>query len=113
MAQDPLSKPLTALDEGEKFDWLELLRCEYIGPRTFQRLLNRHGSAGAALAALLQLIASSKAGRPIRIATIEETEREIEATFKLGGRFIALCEPEYPMLLRRADSAPPLIAAIF
>jgi DNA processing protein len=89
---------------------LQLLRCENIGPRTFQRLLNRHGSAGAALAALPELIASGKAGRPIRIATIEETEREIEATFKLGGRFIALCEPEYPMLLRRTDSAPPLIA---
>jgi DNA processing protein len=59
---------------------------------------------------LPELIASGKAGRPIRIATIEETEREIEATFKLGGRFIALCEPEYPMLLRRTDSAPPLIA---
>ncbi|HWX13880.1 MAG TPA: hypothetical protein VNY06_03265 [Methylocella sp.] len=84
MAQDPLSKPLTALDEGEKFDWLELLRCEYIGPRTFQRLLNRHGSAGAALAALPELIASGKAGRPIRIATIEETEREIEATLNLA-----------------------------
>jgi hypothetical protein len=45
---------------------LALLRCENIGPRTFQRLLNRHGSAGA-LAALPELIASGKAGRPIRL----------------------------------------------
>jgi DNA processing protein len=47
---------------------------------------------------------------PIRIATVEETEREIEATVKQGGHFVALCEPEYPMLLRRTSSASPLIA---
>jgi hypothetical protein len=29
---------------------------------------------------------------------------------RLGGRFIGICEPDYPALLRRAASAPPLIA---
>ncbi|MGB6176479.1 MAG: hypothetical protein WBF43_09120 [Methylocella sp.] len=52
-----------SLDDGERFDWLRLLRCENIGPRTFNVLLNRHGSAGAALAALPALIASGKPGR--------------------------------------------------
>jgi DNA processing protein len=106
----PLGKPLEPLNERERFDWLRLLRCENIGPRTFHHLLDRHGSAGAALSALPELLASGKAGRPIRIATIAETEREIEATFKLGGRFIAICEPDYPALLRHTASAPPLIA---
>jgi DNA processing protein len=54
MEYGPLApETLTNLDEGERFDWLRLLRCENIGPRTFQVLLRRHGSAGAALAALL------------------------------------------------------------
>jgi predicted Rossmann fold nucleotide-binding protein DprA/Smf involved in DNA uptake len=53
------------LDNGERFDWLRLLRCENIGPRTFQVLLSRHGSAGAALAALPALIASGKPGRQL------------------------------------------------
>jgi DNA processing protein len=110
MAEGPPDPPLRSLDEGERFDWLRLLRCENIGPRTFQYLLNRHGSAGAALAALPELIAKGKAGRPIRIAAIEEIEREIEATFKLGGRFVAVCESDYPALLRRTASAPPVIA---
>jgi hypothetical protein len=91
-------------------DWLRLLRCENIGPRTFNVLLSRHGSAGAALAALPALIASGKPGRPIRIATVEETEREIEAAQRLGARFIGIGEPDYPALLRRTASAPPLIA---
>ena len=64
------AETLAPLDDSERFDWLRLLRCENIGPRTFQVLLSRHGSAGAALAALPALIAalpaliaSGKAGR--------------------------------------------------
>jgi len=57
------AETLAPLDDSERFDWLRLLRCENIGPRTFQVLLSRHGSAGAALAALAALIASGKAGR--------------------------------------------------
>ena len=56
------------------------------------------------------MIASGKAGRPIRIATIAEIEREIEATHRVGARFIGSGEPDYPALLRRTASAPPLIA---
>jgi len=110
MIQNQPGRPLGALSDEERFDWLRLLRCENVGPRTFQLLLDRHGSAAAALAVLPELIARGKIGRPIRIASIEETGREIEATLKLGGRFVALCEPDYPVLLRRTASAPPLIA---
>lgn len=106
----PYPKTHVSLTCAERFDWLRLLRSDNIGPRTFQALLGRHGSAAAALAALPSLIASGKAGRPIRIATIEETEREIEATKTLGGQLIAICEPSYPSFLRDTASAPPLIA---
>jgi DNA processing protein len=104
------SETLRSLDDGERFDCLRLLRRENIGPRTFAVLLSRHGSAGAALAALPALIASGKAGRPIRIANIEEIEREIEATHRAGARFIGIGEPDYPALLRRTASAPPMLA---
>jgi DNA processing protein len=111
MEETPLApETLTNLDDGERFDWLRLLRCENIGPRTFNVLLSRHGSAGAALAALPALIARGKPGRPIRIATSEETEREIDAAQHLGARFIGINEPDYPALLRATASAPPLIA---
>ena len=111
MEETPLApETLGPLDDGERFDWLRLLRCENIGPRTFQALLSRHGSAGAALAALPALIASGKPGRPIRIATSEETERELEAAQRFGARFIGINEPDYPALLRRTASSPPLIA---
>ncbi len=101
---------LRPLGDDERFNWLRLLRSENIGPRTFAMLLSRYGSGGAALAALPSLIANGKAGRPIRIATVEEVEREIEAAYRAGARFIGISEPDYPALLRRIASAPPLIA---
>lgn len=111
MEPSPLyPSPPVRLDARERFDWLRLLRCENIGPQTFQRLIGRFGSAGAALSALPALVAEGKQGRTIQIAAAGDIEREIEAVERLGGRFIGICEPEYPALLRRIRWAPPMIA---
>jgi DNA processing protein len=105
MEASPLApETLANLDDGERLDWLRLLRCENIGPRTFNVLLSRHGSAGAALAALPALIASGKPGRPIRIASIEETEREIEGTQRLGARVLSALTSR---IIRRFCGSPP------
>jgi DNA processing protein len=95
------------LSEAQRFDWLRLIRSESVGPRSFRALINRYGSAKAALAALPALAARGKA---VRIASVEEIEREMAAAARCGARFIAIGEPDYPPLLRRIDSAPPLIA---
>jgi DNA processing protein len=96
------------LTDEQRIAWLRLIRSESIGPRTFQTLVNRHGGAGAALEALPQI--ARRSGRPgLKIASRDEVEREIEATHRLGGRFVATGEPEYPKALRAIDSAPPLI----
>ena len=96
------------LTDEQRIAWLRLIRSESIGPRTFQTLVNRRGGAGAALEALPQI--ARRSGRPgLKIASRDEVEREIEATHRLGGRFVATGEPEYPKTLRAIDSAPPLI----
>jgi DNA processing protein len=83
------------LTDEQRIAWLRLIRSESIGPRTFQTLVNRHGGAGAALEALPQI--ARRSGRPgLKIASRDEVEREIEATHRLGGRFVATGEPEYP-----------------
>jgi DNA processing protein len=99
-----------ALTDRQRFDWLRLIRSESIGPRTFRALTNRFGSAGAALDALPELARES--GRSIRICTAAEAEREFEAMRRLGARFIALGEPDYPKPLQAIDSAPPLLALL-
>ena len=105
------SKPASIrLSDAQRFDWLRLIRSENVGPRTFRALINNCGSAGAALDALPDLARRGGASKPIRIASIEEIERELAAARRVGVRFIALGEPEYPPALRQIDSAPPIIA---
>ncbi|HXW70791.1 MAG TPA: DNA-processing protein DprA [Methylocella sp.] len=101
---------LVPLSEAERLNWLRLLRCDNVGPRTFESLLRRYGSAGAALAALPGLIAKAKSARSIRIPPREEIEHEMSLIQSVGGRFLAICEPDYPPLLRHTASAPPVIA---
>jgi DNA processing protein len=95
------------LDDEQRLAWLRLIRSENVGPRTFRALVNRFGGAAAALSALPEV--ARAAGRRIRIATREEAERELEAAARLGARFVATGEPDYPKPLRAIDTAPPLI----
>ncbi len=107
MAKTPKAPKLS---DEQRFDWLRLIRSENVGPRTFRALLNNCGGARAALEALPELARRGGAARPIRVASVEEIERELDAARKFGVRFIASAEPEYPPVLRQIDSAPPVLA---
>ena len=97
------------LTDEQRLDWLRLIRSERIGPRTFRALVNQFGGARAALDALPDL--SRHAGRPrLRITSQAEAAREMEAAQRLGSRFVAQGEPDYPRPLLAIDTAPPLIA---
>ncbi|GJD96508.1 DNA-processing protein DprA [Methylobacterium iners] len=96
------------LDDAQRLDWLRLIRTEGVGPRTFRTLINRFGGAGAALEALPDL--AGRQGRRVVPPTRAQAQAEIEAASRLGVRLVAMGEPEYPRLLRAADSAPPLLA---
>ena len=97
-------------DEARRFAWLRLYRSENIGPRTFAMLLKRFGSAEAALDSLPELLRKTKPGRPIRLASVGDIEREMEAARRMGARFLCLDEPDFPSLLREIDSAPAVVA---
>ena len=81
-----------------------------VGPRTFRALTTNCGSVRGALDALPELARRGGAKRPIRIASIEEVEKELIAARKFGVRFVALGEPDYPPALQEIDSAPPILA---
>ncbi|ADH88825.1 DNA protecting protein DprA [Ancylobacter novellus DSM 506] len=98
------------LDLGQRRDWLRLIRTENVGPRAFRSLVNRFGGAAAALDALPALARRGGGLIPPRIPSAAEAEAEMAALDRMGGRFIALGEPDYPELLRQIDDAPPLIA---
>ena len=106
--QPPPRARLTLTDE-QRLQWLMLIRSENVGPATFRDLVNHFGSAAAALDALPGLAARGGVAARIRIATRIEAEAELEAASRLGARFVAMGEPDYPPLLRALDHPPPLI----
>ncbi len=89
-------------------DWLRLVRTSGIGPITFRQLLQRFGSAGAALAALPDL-ARRGGGKTPRIATADDARREMALVEKLGARYLFVGQGLYPRLLAALEDAPPLI----
>lgn len=98
------------LSRIQRLAWLRLMRTENVGPQTFRQLVNREGSAEAALEALPQL--TRRVGVSSRIPSLAEAEDEIAALEKLGGRLVASSEPGYPPLLRHIHAAPPLLAVV-
>jgi DNA processing protein len=95
------------LTDAQRVAWLRLIRSDNVGPQTFRQLVNREGSAQAALEALPRL--SKARSISIRIPSTAEAEDEIAATQQLGGRIVASSEPGYPPLLRYIAAAPPLL----
>ncbi|WP_163269804.1 DNA-processing protein DprA [Chelativorans alearense] len=98
------------LDDRQRRAWLRLIRTENVGPTTFRDLINRFGSAEAALAELPELAHKGGAQR-IRIPSEAEIDAELDAARRMNARFVAIGEAHYPPLLARADNPPPLIAA--
>lgn len=98
------------LSDRQRTSWLRLIRTDNVGPATFRDLINRFGSADAALELLPELMLSGGASRPSRIPTLTEAEDEIGRAAAFGARFVAIGEADYPSMLRRMDHPPPLLA---
>ncbi|MDB5590980.1 DNA-processing protein DprA [Enterovirga sp.] len=97
------------LSDQQRLDWLRLIRSDRIGPRSFRALVNQFGGAGPALEALPDLARRSGRGA-LRITSPSEAARELAELERLGGRFVAQGEADYPRALLAIDSAPPLLA---
>ncbi|AKI01009.1 DNA protecting protein DprA [Hoeflea sp. IMCC20628] len=101
-----------ALSDRQRLSWLRLIRSDNVGPATFRDLINHFGSAETAIEQLPELSRRGGSARTIRVASIDDAERELEAAHRFGAVFIGIGEPDYPPALRRIDGAPPLLSAI-
>ena len=95
-----------ALDET--LDWLQLARCEGVGPVTWTALLERHRTVGAALKAVGRQPLAGGALR--RLPGRTELMAELESLAELGGRMLVRTRPGYPPLLQPLPDAPPVLA---
>jgi DNA processing protein len=96
-----------ALTRPQRTAWLRLLRTENVGPVTFRQLLNRFGSAEAALEALPGLL--QRTGTTPRITTQTQAEDELAGLERFGARLVASGEADYPQLLNYIPASPPLV----
>jgi DNA processing protein len=99
------------LSNAQRRAWLRLSRTQNVGAVTFAQLIERFGSAEAALEALPGLVKRGGGDR-VRVPSNDDIDREIAALDKLGGRMLASCEPEFPRGLAAADPPPPIISAL-
>lgn len=92
-------------------DRLRLARCPGIGAATVRRLLERFGTATAAIAALPDMAARS--GRPPPpVPRPQDVRRELDALAALGGRMLYLGAPGYPAWLALLDDPPPALSVL-
>ncbi len=104
-----MTPALRRLDGAELLAWLRLSRSENVGPRTFHYLIQRFGTASAAIAALPRL-PQRPGAKPVRLAPLADVEREAEALGRAGLSLLPACDPTYPAPLRAIESAPPILA---
>ncbi|MBK3745479.1 DNA-protecting protein DprA [Paraburkholderia aspalathi] len=109
MNESANSKLGIRLSDRQRLNWLRLIRSDNIGPSTFRDLILHCGSAGNAIDMLPELSRRGGGRKPVRIASIEAAERELEHINRLGAQLIGMGEPEYPPYLKKCSAPPPLV----
>lgn len=100
--------PITDIERRNR---LRLIRTGNVGPITWHRLLERFGSASAALDALPDLTA--RGGRRAGvICSVEDAQQELDVAVERGMTAIFHGEPAYPALLAEIEDAPPVLYGI-
>jgi len=99
---------VTAAD-AEFFDRLRLARTDGVGPITFRRLIQRYGSAAAALDALPALSRAGGRSAPPAPPAADDIRRELDRLPRIGGKMLVWGDPDYPPLLALLEDAPPAL----
>ena len=100
------------LSPAERLARLQLARCQSVGPITFRQLIARFGNAEAALHALPDLARRGGRRKPVKVASADAIEAEMDTVEALGGEIVVLGDRIYPALLEAIDDAPPVLTLI-
>jgi DNA processing protein len=96
----------------ERLAWLRLARTESVGPVAFQHLVQRFGSAGAALERLPEMARRAGRATPPRVCSPEEAYAEIALGEGLGATLLLACDAAFPESLTTLDPPPPILWAL-
>jgi DNA processing protein len=101
-----------SLTDLERIARLRLIRSENVGPITYHRLIQRFGTAQAALDALPDMARAGGRMKSLRISSVADAEREVENLTKVGGTMLMFGEAAYPRLLAAIEDAPPVLSVL-
>ncbi|WP_323035869.1 DNA-processing protein DprA [Pararhodobacter sp.] len=104
----PFTPPTT---EEDRLSWLRLIRSRRVGPATFLRLMDEHGSADAALDALPD-IARASGVTDYTPYSRDDALRELSHGRSRGGHLLCLGDPDYPATLAALTDPPPVLWAM-
>ena len=96
------------MDREERLAHLRLIRTPNIGPMTFSLLLQRYGSATAALRAVPEL--ANRGGRSLKPASRAAAKAELAANEAAGASLLFKGGEDYPARLAQFDDAPPVMS---
>ncbi|OYR14877.1 DNA-processing protein DprA [Brucella thiophenivorans] len=109
MTERANSKHGIRLSDRQRLNWLRLIRTDNIGSVTFRDLILFCGSAANAIERLPSLNIRGGGSRAVRIPSLEDAERELEAIERIGARLVGMGEPDYPQQLKNCEAPPPLV----
>lgn len=104
-----MKRTQNALSDIERIDWLRLIRTRNVGPHMFIELIDRFGTAAAAIDALPELSRRAGGRRKFTIPHRDSIVAEFEALKAAGGTAIGLYEPDYPETLAAIADPPPVL----
>lgn len=100
------------LSDSEHLDRLRLSRSQYVGAVTFHQMIERFGSAAAALDALPDLARRGGRTRTPRIYNAAEAMADFDFLDRRGGRIVVWGDPDYPPRLAMLVDAPPVLSVL-
>lgn len=106
---NPSSPTAADLTDEERIACLRLIRSENVGPVTFRDLINYYGGATKALEILPTLSRRGGSGRPIRICSTADAERELATAARIGATPFFTIERGYPKVLAGIEAPPPML----
>lgn len=96
------------MDLTEKISRIRLIRTRNVGPMTYGLLMQRYGSAIAAIEAIPDL--AKRVGRQLKPASIDLAKDELAHNQAAGATMLFRGGDGYPARLGQFDDAPPVIS---
>lgn len=94
----------------EQIDKLTLFRSHHVGPIIYKKLMQKYGSARAALDDFEFL--NKTYNKRLKIADPKKIQAEISALYNAGGKFVFIEDDAFPTPLKFTEDCPPLLSVL-